>query len=179
MCHFFSRPTDQFLPKTPETGDAGNRVGHNLLQSFGISAQPLAPPCQAPKKPHLRAIWDLRDYHRPTPGLYDALKKDKTMGIALFCTYPLCSSAIKPLQLPQSLSSRQDRRGLVPSPRSFPAVPGQAASPSRHRNEFPTRRLGFPPKELHVIAHSTISKSSFGNFKAATIEQVAKTKSFS
>lgn len=101
-------------------------------------------------------------------GIIQCSEKGQTMGIALFCTYPLCSSATKPVQLLQSHSSRW----LSPSP-SFPLSQARGCL-ALHTQERIPQHAGWVSLERNFTSHPFK-----GNFKAATIEQVAKTNSFS
>lgn len=89
--------------------------------------------------------------------LHHALENNKNKGTALFCN-------------------------TLYSPRELSRFPSQHTSSDLSLSKAPRsgflaqHRLGLPQKKLHV---SLISKSSLDNFKAATVEQVAKTKSFS
>lgn len=92
-------PTQTSLCLNTSMGAAGSPAGHSLLKSFSIPAQ--APVClPSTQQSRARAILSLWDCHRPSPGLYDALGKDKTTGTALCYRRPIWSLGIQPLQLP-------------------------------------------------------------------------------
>lgn len=158
---FFSPPYQtlpmfHFLPahrpvsaQTSETETLEGRYGAASSKAADLCPAPCSTMPSTQKNPPQEPFCVSGNTTGPNWAYRTLRKRTKTMGIALFCMYPLCSSAIKPLQLPQPPSSRQDRRWLFPSP-SFPAVPGQATLSSTHGNESPTRGLGLPRKELRV-----------------------------
>lgn len=128
QCSALLLPPEQFgtRGRGAEASSAGSSKALGSLPSPSFRCS------KHPKPPIAQSHFVSAPLSHAQSGIRRCSGQGSNHGKSPFCTYPFCSSAVKPLQLPQPLSSRQDRRRLLPSP-SSPAVPGQAPLPGVHR----------------------------------------------